>query len=309
MKKIELHVHLDGSVREDTLREILLEKGIETTPSFHVDNSCQDLNDYLEKFDYPIMVMQTKENLERISYELTCDLKNDDVIYAEIRFAPIKHLKENLSLDEVVSAVLNGLNKGEIKTRLILCCMRDSSLEDNIKIVDLAFKYSCAIDLAGAEAVYDTKNFESLFDYVKKLDIPYTIHAGEAVGKDSILSAISFKTKRIGHGVKDVDDEIIELYKNNNITLEVCPTSNLNTNLVSNIEDYPIYNLYKSGVKVTINTDNRTVSNTTLSKEYDLLKKNFPFTDKDFIMMNNYAIDAAFLNEDEKNELKKLINS
>ena len=309
MKKIELHVHLDGSVREDTLREILLEKGIETTSSFHVDNSCQDLNDYLEKFDYPIMVMQTKENLERISYELTCDLKNDDVIYAEIRFAPIKHLKENLSLDEVVSAVLNGLNKGEIKTRLILCCMRDSSLEDNIKIVDLAFKYSCAIDLAGAEAVYDTKNFESLFDYVKKIDIPYTIHAGEAVGKDSILSAISFKTKRIGHGVKDVDDEIIELYKNNNITLEVCPTSNLNTNLVSNIEDYPIYNLYKSGVNVTINTDNRTVSNTTLSKEYDLLKKNFPFTDKDFIMMNNYAIDAAFLNEDEKNELKKLINS
>ncbi len=303
MKKVELHVHLDGSVRESTLRNLLASQNIIVDESFHVNESDKDLNDYLKKFDYPIMVMQTKENLTKIAYELVCDLASEDVIYAEVRFAPIKHIKGGLSLEEVVLAVKKGLKMGNIKTSLILCCMRDSSLEENKKIVDLANKLNCSIDLAGAEAVYDTSNFKELFEYVKNLNIPYTIHAGEACGKDSILSALKFGTKRIGHGIKDIDDEIIELYKKNNITLELCPTSNINTNVVADIRDYPIFDLYKKGIHVTINTDNRTVSNTTLEREYKLLKENFDLKEEDIRRMNEYAINSAFISELEKRVL------
>lgn len=304
MKKIELHVHLDGSVREETLKELLYKENEFIPDSFCVDNQNENLNAYLEKFIYPIKVMQTKDNLKRISYELVCDLKKEDIVYAEIRFAPLKHLEKGLKIEEVVESVLEGLKKGPIKTNLILCCMRNDDIVSNKKVVDIAHKYNLPIDLAGAEALYETKNFMELFDYAKTLNVPYTIHAGEACGKDSILSAISFGTKRIGHGIK-VDEEVIEEYIKNDITLEVCPTSNIQTKAISNFNKYPLYDLYKRGVKVTVNTDNRTVSNTTLSNEYNLLNKYFSFKEEDFMKMNLYALEASFLNEEEKEKIKE----
>lgn len=304
MKKVELHVHLDGSVREDTLKELLIKENKDVPSSFHVSNDVESLNEYLEKFDYPIKVMQTSENLKRIAFELTEDLKKDEVIYAEVRFAPLKHTLKGLSLDEVVLAVMDGLKSSDLKTTLILCCMRNDSLEDNKKVVDIAHKYNLPVDLAGAEALYETKNFKELFDYIRSLDLKYTIHAGEASGSDSIMAAISFGTKRIGHGVR-CDEHVIDEYLKNDITLEICPTSNIQTKATEDIKDNPIYKLYKNGIKVTVNTDNRTVSNTTLEKEYELLRKNFPFKDEDFIIMNEYAIDASFINE--KEELKNML--
>ena len=206
--KVELHAHLDGSVRLETVSE-LLQKKLEQS-DLVAPNKCQDLNEYLTKFSLPISVMQTKENLKRIAKELALDLKNDGVIYAEIRFAPINHT-QNLTLDEVVESVLEGLKSVDIKTNLILCLMRNSNLEENKQIINLAHKYLkrgvCALDLAGAEGIYKTKNFEELFTLANDLNIPFTIHAGEADGIESIESAIRFGAKRIGHGIRCIESK------------------------------------------------------------------------------------------------------
>lgn len=309
LPKIELHLHLDGSVRPSTASELLNK---DVTEEMIVKEDCKDLNEYLKKFDLPISIMQSKENLERISYELACDLKNDNVIYAEIRFAPIFHTKEGLTLEEVVESVLKGLKKVNIKTNLILCMMRGMSYKDNEKIIYLAKKYLgsgvCAIDLAGAEALYKTKDYKELFELSTKLDIPFTIHAGEADGIESIKSALDFGTKRLGHGVKVTQsNDMIDTLINENVTLEVCPTSNLNTCIVDVYKKHPIKELYDKKVSVTISTDNNTVSNITLSDEYQKLMDNFDFSIEDFYQFNLNAINAAFINDEEKEELKNIL--
>ena len=309
LKKVELHLHLDGSVRPSTASE-LLGKNIET--EMIVNSNCQDLNEYLKKFDIPISIMQNKENLERVSYELALDLKKDNIIYAEIRFAPLFHTKKGLTLEEVVESVLKGLKKVDIKTNLILCMMRGMSYVDNEKIIYLAKKYLnngvCAVDLAGAEAIYKTKDYEELFKLSTKLDIPFTIHAGEADGVESIKSALSFGTKRLGHGVNVVQSkEMTDVLIKENITLEVCPTSNLDTCIVDVYKKHPIKELYDKKMKVTISTDNNTVSNLTLSDEYQKLIDNFNFNENDFYILNLNAIDAAFISETEKEELIEIL--
>lgn len=306
LKKIELHLHLDGSVRISTA-SFLLNKSVSELTSLMQATELNSLTEYLTKFDIPVKLMQKKENLERITYELCEDLKLDNVIYAEIRFAPIKHTN-NINLDEVVLSVLNGIKKSNIKANLILCCMRGDTIENNNYVIDIAYKYLnkgvCAIDLAGDELHYPNYLYEYIFNKCKKLNIPYTIHSGEADGIESIRKAISYDTKRIGHGIRAIEDKnIIEMIKQKNITLEICPTSNLNTRVVDNIKNHPINKLYKQGIKVTINTDNRTVSNTNLNKEYKLLYDTFGFTKEDFIKFNKNAIEASFLSEAEKNKL------
>ena len=302
--KVELHVHLDGSVRYETLKEF---KNI--TKEDVMCNNCKNLEEYLTKFNLPIEIMQSKEVLTRVAKELVEDLKKDNVIYAEVRFAPILHTK-NLSLEEVVESVLEGLKDKDLKVNLILCMMRNSSFIENKKIIDLTFKYLnkgvVGIDLAGDEKNYKTKNFKDLFKIINDLKIPFTIHAGEADGIDSILSAIKFNAKRIGHGVRCIeDDKVINLIKEKNITLEICPTSNVDTNICE-YKNHPIKRLYDKGVLVTINTDNRTVSNITLSDEYEKLSKCFGFKIEDFKKMNINAINSSFLFNVEKEKLIKM---
>ena len=302
--KVELHVHLDGSVRYETLKEF---KNI--TKEDVMCNNCKNLEEYLTKFNLPIEIMQSKEVLTRVAKELVEDLKKDNVIYAEVRFAPILHTK-NLSLEEVVESVLEGLKDKDLKVNLILCMMRNSSFIENKKIIDLTFKYLnkgvVAIDLAGDEKNYKTKNFKDLFKIINDLKIPFTIHAGEADGIDSILSAIKFNAKRIGHGVRCIeDDKVINLIKEKNITLEICPTSNVDTNICE-YKNHPIKRLFDKGVLVTINTDNRTVSNITLTLEYEKLSKYFGFKIEDFKKMNINAIKASFLSNVEKEKLIKM---
>ena len=309
--KVELHCHLDGSVRLETLAE-LSNNSIDAVKSMAVaNNKCLDLNDYLSKFSLPVSVMQTSANLERIAYELATDLKNENVIYAEIRFAPMKHITI-LDKYQVVESVLRGLSRVDLKTNLILCMMRGDDLNTNKEVVDVARHFLnkgvCAVDLAGAEAIYKTSEYKELFDYVKENKIPFTIHAGEADGPVSIRDAISFGATRIGHGIRSIEDPaLVELLKEKNVLLEVCPTSNIQTNVVDNINNHPIRDLYKN-VLVSVNTDNRTVSNTTLTKEYNLLKT-VNFTEEDFIKMNIDAINKAFISEEEKGELIRKYNS
>lgn len=310
LPKVELHIHLDGSIRPSTAA-YLLNKSIEDVSNNMIaSDKCEDLNEYLTKFDYPEKILQTKKNLERVAYELALDLKKDNVIYAEIRFAPLKHIKEGLTLDSVVDSVLDGLSKVNIKTNLILCMMRNDTYSDNLKVIELASKYLnkgvCGIDLAGAEALYKTSSFKELFVMAKKYNIPFTIHSGEADGYDSILAAINFGATRIGHGIRAIEyDDLINLIIDNNILLEVCPTSNVQTNAVDKYTDHPIKKLIDKGVNVSINTDNRTVSNISLNLEYKKLQESFGFTKELFIKTNLNAIEHAFVSLDEKAKLKK----
>lgn len=304
MPKIDLHLHLDGSVKIDTVYELLNKKVSlkEIRKNMCINDDSSSLSDYLKRFDLPIKVMQSKENLERIAFELVEELEKENVIYAEVRFAPFFHTKEGLSLDEVITSVLKGLRKGKIKVGLILCLMRGSSFEDNKKIVFLTKKYQdkgvVGFDLAGDEGRYPNYLYKDLFILGKELGLNYTIHSGEGDGASSVLEAIKLGTKRIGHGVRC--DGLIDLLKENNITLEVCPSSNIDTKIVSNIKDHPFMKLYSSNVLVTVNTDNRTVSNTNLTREYSLLKDAFNLKYEDFIKLNINSVNAAFISSLEK---------
>ena len=313
MKKVELHLHLDGSIRPSTISEILNINLEEAKKLSTIETKCASLKEYLTKFDIPLKIMQTKENLERVAFELAHDLQKDDVIYAEIRFAPNKHLKSGLTLDEVVTAILKGLSQVPIKTNLILCMMRGDSYEQNLKVIKLAKKYLnhgvVAIDLAGSEASYPVNLYQELFEIAQKENIPFTIHAGEADEPLSVINAINLGAKRIGHGVRAIESEkALKLIKEKNITLEVCPKSNLDTNMYEKLSNHPIKKLYDMGLLVTINTDNRTVSNTNLTKSYQDLQEVFSFTKQDFLKMNENALQSAFLNQAEIEELLALLH-
>lgn len=308
IKKIELHLHLDGSVKINTAEKLLNEKNLKD--KMIVKENNKDLTEYLTKFDIPIKLMQNKDNLVQISKELIETLEKDNVIYVEIRFAPIFSTKEGLTLDEVIQSVLKGLKNNKVKTNLILCMMRGLNKDDNIKIIDLANKYLnkgvCAIDLAGDEIKYPTNIYKELFEYANKLKVPFTIHAGEAGTYKDIDEAISYKAKRIGHGIKAIENNnTISKIIENNISLEICPTSNIQTNVIKSRKKHPIKELINKGIKVTINTDNRTVSNTSLEKEYELLSKTFNFSKEDFKIFNKNALQSAFLSNEEKEELLK----
>lgn len=311
--KVELHVHLDGSVRPDILSELANINIEQISDKVIAPDKCLDLNDYLSRFSLPISVMQTKENLTRIAYELAGDMKSENVIYAEVRFAPMQHTSI-LTLEEVVDSIIDGLKKVDIKINLLLCMMRNSDIETNKKVIELAKKYQnnyvVGVDLAGAEALYKTSTFEELFMYAKKLGVKYTIHAGEADGAESIKAAIDFGATRIGHGVRVLEDsQVLEEVKNKKILLEVCPTSNVQTNICHTINEHPIKRIADSGLLISINTDNRTVSNTNLSLEYEKLATAFGFTNDDFIKFNISAIDYAFIDESEKEIIREKIRN
>lgn len=314
LPKIELHLHLDGSVRIDTAAEIL-EQDIDIVKSNMIaPKKCTDLNEYLTKFDYPNIILQSRANLERVSYELALDLLDDGVIYAEVRFAPLKHIKEGLSIEEVINAVLLGFSKVDIKINLILCMMRDMSNSDNLKVIDIAKRYLnrgvCAIDLAGAESLFKTSSFQELFNYANSVEVPFTIHAGEADGISSIKSALDFGTLRIGHGIRLLEDTtLMNLVRDKKILLEICPTSNIQTNVVKSYENHPIKKYYDYGIRISINTDNRTVSNVNLTDEYKNLINNLGFTIQNIIDINKMAISTAFLSNDEKTQLLNEYNS
>jgi adenosine deaminase len=309
LNKIELHCHLDGSVRPQTVSEILglpLEK-VEKEMCFK--ESRKDLNEYLSKFDLPLSIMQDKDGLIRVSRELAEDMKKEHIIYAEVRYSPHKSTLKGLTLNEVVESTIIGFKQVQgIEIKIILCMMRDFDYDTNLEVLDLAEKYLgkgvCAIDLAGAEGLYKTETFEDLFSEARRRGIPFTIHAGEADGADSIKSAIKFGTKRLGHGVRVLEDSnLLEYTCNNNILFEVCPTSNIQTGAATSYEEHQLRTLFDEKCDVCINTDNRTVSNTNLTKEIELMMKHQGFTIEDIRHMFKTALKHAFICEREYKEL------
>lgn len=328
MPKVVQHLHLDGSLRPETVKEWIEEMlgkkvDIEVVKKLlMVDKDCKDLNQYLEKFDTPMKVLQTAEHLERATFELYEDLANQNVVYAEVRFAPSKHLMGGLSYDEVVTAVIKGMNRAKeqygIDGNIILCCMRGSgeqNKEENFATVETAKKFLGkgvgALDLAGAEAIFTTDNFEDVFKKAKEYNIPYTIHAGEADGPKSINTALDYGAKRIGHGVRCIEDEktmkrVKELGESEGLVLEVCPISNLQTQAVEG--KHPLEKIYRYGIKTTINTDNNTVSSTNILDEYNWVLDNTNLTTSDLAKMNEYACRSIFGTPEQKRKIQQKLD-
>jgi len=313
MPKVELHLHLDGSLSIGLACKLSGLSFKEVFDKMVVSKEYDSLSEYLTKFDFPISLMQTKENLELVAKDLVNRLASQNVIYAEIRFAPMFHTKNGLTYDEIISSILKGLNSNKkIKTNLILCLMRGCSPFDNMKTLDAAYKYLnkgvCAIDLAGDEDKYPLDDYYKYFELAKKRGIPFTIHAGE-VKEEEIRKALSLNPKRLGHGITSINDnDLCNLIKAKDVLLEVCPTSNVQTNIVEEYSLHPIKRLYEKEVLLNINTDNSSVSNVTLTEEYIKLYETFDFNLDDFKKMNISAINHAFLSEREKKQLLRMIN-
>lgn len=321
---IDLHLHLDGSLPIKTvlklakLQNIALPGEDEATLRKYlaVSPSAKSLNDYLRCFDLPLMLLQSCEAVKIALYELICELKEQGIIYSEIRFAPQLHTKCGCTQREIIEAAITGLDKAQkdfnTKSNLILCAMRGGSEEDNLLTVSLAAEYLgngvCAVDLAGAEALYKTELYRNVFSLSARLCVPFTIHAGEADGVQSVKTAIEFGARRIGHGVAAVDDdELLDEIKRKNISIECCLTSNLQTKAVSKLENHPIKDFLRLGINATINTDNMTVSDTTVEKELSLLSDIAPEISRKKLMRN--AVNAAFLSDNEREELMRRMSS
>ena len=312
LKKVELHLHIDGAVSMELAQKIT-GKSIEVLKKEMIaKDKCENLSEYLTKFDLPIELMQTKENLYQISADLVDRLAKENIVYIELRFAPMFHTKKGLTYEEIVESVLKGLKSNpKIKTNLILCMMRGFPKENNLKTIEVAEKYLnkgvCAIDLAGAEDKYPLKDYVELFEIVKEKQIPYIIHAGENGDAKEVELAINLGAKRIGHGIHSIEDEkVLNLIKEKNILLEICPTSNVQTNSVDTYQNHPIKKLYDLNIPISINTDNSTVSNITLTEEYMKISNYFNFTLSDYKEMNKNAIKHSFLTKEEQEELLKL---
>ncbi len=319
---VELHLHLDGALSIDNCRKLARIQGIDIPKDDNeirnlmmVSSDCHDLNEFLTKFEFPLSLLQTTDGIKNSVKNLQEELIEQGIIYAEIRFAPQLHLRKGLSQDDVVAAAIEGLNSSSLRCNLILCCMRGNNNHDeNMETVRIAKKYLgkgvCSIDLAGAEGLYPTSDFEDVFKYAKELDVPFTIHAGEASGCDSVKDAIYFGAKRIGHGVRSSEDSnIVKLIADNDITLEICPTSNICTSVFDNINDLPIKYFIDNGVNITINTDDPTVCNTKLKDELILIARAFNFDYDDIIKLQLNAINASFASQDVKDVVSKMINS
>ncbi len=318
---IDLHLHADGALSVDTVLKLAAMQNV-TLPTTDRDElwsllsapvDCESLNEYLERFDLPCSLMLTKETISEAFYGIKEELKANGLIYAELRFAPQLHTANGLTQEEVLQAAIEGCSRSDLKSNLIVCCMRgDDNHDENTETVRLAAKYKnqgvVAVDLAGAEALFPTSDFEDVFAYAKELGLKYTIHAGEAAGPESVSKALDFGASRIGHGVHSAKDtSLMKRLAENKIPLEICITSNLQTKAEESLTAYPLKTLIENGVIVTINTDNPTVSGTTMRKELELAKESFSLSNEDIKKLLLNAADASFADDETKAWLKEEI--
>ncbi len=322
---IDLHVHLDGSLAPEEVLLLAKESGVqlptedpaELRDLLTVEEDCQSLKEYLERFDLPLLVLQTAGSVERSVYMMLKRLHAQGLIYAEVRFAPQLHCSNGLTQEEVVEAAVQGLNRAVEETgmpaQLILCCMRtpgDQSV--NRETVEVAKKYLhkgvCSVDLAGDEAGNPTKNYEALFAYAHESGVPVILHAGESAGSFSVADALNMGAQRIGHGILAAEsEEVMQRLKENQIPLEVCYTSNLQTKAAKTLPGHPLRMLFDKGLTVTVNTDNMSVSNTTLKREYRRVMEEFGFTLEHMQQIAMNAVNAAFLPNEEKMPLAEKV--
>ncbi|MER6943439.1 adenosine deaminase [Nonomuraea sp. NPDC000554] len=326
--KVLLHDHLDGGLRAETIVELAREHGYQGLPTTDAGNLRQwfeeasdsgSLERYLETFEHTVGVMQTRDALVRVAAECAEDLAADGVVYAEVRFAPEQHTTTGLTLDAVVEAVLEGFKLGsqgrDVKVGTLLTAMRHQARSK--EIAELAVRYRdvgvVGFDIAGAEAGYPPTRHLDAFEYLQRENAHFTIHAGEAFGLPSIWQAIQWcGADRLGHGVRIIDDistsgdgtaklgRLAAYVRDKRIPLEMCPTSNLQTGAAPSIAEHPIGLLRRLNFRVTVNTDNRLMSSTSVSLEFAKLVEAFGYDWDDLQWFTVNAMKSAFIPFDER---------
>jgi adenosine deaminase len=328
LPKVLLHEHLDGVLRPQTVIELAKTENYDELPSqnaeelarwFHQGANQGSLPKYLEGFAHTIGVMQTEESLERVAYEQAEDLSRDGVVYFETRFAPIFHTRKGLTHQQVISSVLKGLEEGRkafgVTSGLIICAMRnmDVSLEMAELAVDFRQRGVVGFDLAGEEGGFPPKKHVDAFHYIQRQNFNITIHAGEGFGKESIWQAIQYcGAHRIGHGTRLIDDiavvdskavklgDIAQYVLDKRIPLEICLISNVHTGAAPSVAEHPFKILYREKFRVTLNTDNRLMSDTSMTKEFAAAAEAFGLSLDDFEKLTINAMKSAFLPYDRR---------
>ena len=315
--RVELHCHLDGSLNIDSVQEMLKEQGYvyereELRKKLEVEPDCTSLTEYLEKFELPLRCLQTKKGLRRAAYELVRDASAEGVRYIEVRFAPMLSTEKGLTCRDVIASVVEGLKAGEREYKVfasaIVCAMRHHSLEQNMQMLmearDFVGKGGCALDLAGDESAFPTSLFRELFIQAKEWEIPFTIHSGECGNVDNIREAIELGAKRLGHGIAlEKSPELRKLCREKEIGIEMCPTSNFQTKAVENPATYPLKQFVEEGLLVSIHTDNRTVSGTSLLAEERVVREQLQLPQEVINQCTENAIRTAFTSDEIKKQL------
>lgn len=282
ISKTELHCHLDGSLPKTWMEGILQQELPQDRISAPMD--CRSLTEYLEKFDLPLSCLQEEWKLEQAAYTFAQDAASENVKHMEVRFAPALHTSEGMRIPQIIQAVNRGMKRAaadfSISYGIIVCAMRHHSLDQNLAMLEEAVLLKdsgvVALDLAGDESAFPTSLFEELFRRARELKLPFTIHSGETGSLENVRIAYEYGARRIGHGIAlKKDPGLMRAYAEARIGVEMCPTSNFQTKAVTGWDEYPLPEFLEAGIPVSINTDNRTVSNTTLTKELMLVYEHY----------------------------------
>lgn len=312
--KIDLHCHLDGSMTLKCIREIL---GRDVSrEDVQVPEDCTSLAQYLQKFDLPIESIQTPEGLKKASRDFLLELQKDNIAYVEARFAPQLSTTRGMRCKDIMEAVLDGLEEAKeicgIEYQVIACMMSHHDEKTNLQMLKECREFLGeglgAVDLAGNEAGFPRETFFPLFETAKKMDYPFTIHSGECGDVNNIIMAAQWGARRIGHGIAMMGHpKVQKLIADQRIGVEMCPISNYQTKALQPGTTYPIREFAKAGVLVTINTDNRLVSNTSITREMEFLKGNFGITEEELIQYQLNAVEIAFCDDSVKHKLWRTI--
>lgn len=320
LPKAELHCHLDGSVRPQTMLDLGIEldkpmpvTDVDALRDYMIVDDARDLEDYLERFAITLSVMQTEPALERIAYELAEDAVRDGVRYIEVRYAPVLNVREGLSLEQAVEAPLRGLSRAEadhgVKGRVIVTAIRNMSPSVSHELAELAVAYRhrgvVGFDLAGGEAGNSAKAHRKAFEYARSNDMACTCHAGEGDGAESVREAIhACGAHRIGHATRLIEDTSLTDYCNDRrIALEICLTSNVQTRVTESYATHPFREYYDRGLNVVLNTDNRLMSGVTLTDEYAHAAESLGFDFNELARVALNGFESAFLPYEERMRL------
>ena len=313
LPKTDLHVHLDGSLRPSTVRELSAAYGLpydfanddDVRAVCQVGEQCESLEDYLKVFDITLQLMQRRDDIERIAFELAEDAHRENVRYLEVRYSPMLHTEKGLTLDEIVAAVQAGLDRASHRYGVIagqiICGIRHISPESSLELAELAVRWKgrgvVAFDLAGAEKDFPAKDHLRAFYTVLNRNLPVTVHAGEAFGPESIHQAVHYcGANRIGHGTHLAEDpDLMQWVNDRRIALEVCLASNMQTRAVSSWDQHPIRRFFDNGLRVTINTDNRLVSGTCVTHELELAVAHYDLSEEQITKIILDGFKSAFV--------------
>ena len=314
LPKVELHLHLDCSLSYEVVSQIDPSITLEEyRANFIAPPKCVDLADFLSRAPSSFPLMQTEEHLRLVTLDLFEQLRRDNLLYAEIRFAPLLHIEKGLSARQVVAAVeaasAQAVRSTGIEARIILCTLRFYSEAQSLETVHLVEEfrgtYVAAFDIAADKPGNVIDAHIAAFQYARDKRIPFTAHVGETRGLENVRETLQhFAPSRLGHGVCSINDPaLLDYLRQHQIHLEACPTCNVQTDCYDTYADHPIDRLYRAGLSVGVNTDTRTITNVTLSQEYEKLHQTFGWEAQDFLHCNSNALKAAFVPEDVRNDL------